>query len=102
MRRITGSALPLAMAAALLHGGAAQAATSDPLRDLQWGLDQVRAEQAWTSTTGAGAVLLFQTPVATAATATTTAAAKTRRERQRDLAGVRSGFVVSSSAVVAG
>ncbi|GAB3016500.1 hypothetical protein GCM10011376_03930 [Nocardioides flavus (ex Wang et al. 2016)] len=57
MRRITGSALPLAMAAALLHGGAAQAATSDPLRDLQWGLDQVRAEQAWTSTTGAGAVV---------------------------------------------
>lgn len=57
MRRILGSALPLALAAALLHGGSAQAATSDPLRDLQWGLDQVRAEQAWTTTKGAGAVV---------------------------------------------
>ena len=57
MRRILGSALPLALAAALLHGGIAQAATSDPLRDLQWGLDQVRAEEAWTTTKGAGAVV---------------------------------------------
>lgn len=57
MRRILGSAIPLALAAALLHGGLAQAATNDPLRDLQWGLDQVRAEQAWTTTRGAGAVV---------------------------------------------
>lgn len=57
MRRILGSALPLALASVLLHGGSAQAATSDPLRDLQWGLDQVRAEQAWTTTKGAGAVV---------------------------------------------
>jgi subtilisin family serine protease len=50
-------ALPLALAGTLLHAGTAQAATSDPLRDLQWGLDQVRAEQAWTTSTGAGAVV---------------------------------------------
>lgn len=32
----------------------AQAATNDPLRSQQWGLDQVRAEAAWTATRGAG------------------------------------------------
>lgn len=57
MRRVLGSALPLALAAAFLNAGSAQAATSDPLRDLQWGLDQVRAEQAWSTTKGAGAVV---------------------------------------------
>ncbi len=57
MRRILGSGLTLALAAVLLHGGTAHAATNDPLRDLQWGLDQVRAEQAWTNSTGAGAVV---------------------------------------------
>lgn len=59
MRRSTKTALalPLALASVLLQTGAAQAATDDPLRDLQWGLDQVRAEQAWTTTKGAGAVV---------------------------------------------
>ncbi|MCD6638963.1 MAG: S8 family serine peptidase, partial [Nocardioides sp.] len=57
MRTILRSALPLALAAALLQVGTAQAATSDALRDLQWGLDQVHAEQSWTATKGAGAVV---------------------------------------------
>ncbi len=35
----------------------AHAATNDPLRTQQWGLDQVRAEQAWPTSTGAGAVV---------------------------------------------
>ena len=33
------------------------AATDDPLRDQQWGLDQVRAEQAWLTSTGDGTVV---------------------------------------------
>lgn len=43
----------LAFAAAL----PASADTSDPLRERQWGLDQVRAEQAWTASSGAGTVV---------------------------------------------
>ncbi|PRY60171.1 subtilase family protein [Knoellia remsis] len=35
----------------------AQAATNDPLRPKQWGLTQVRAEQAWPTSTGAGTVI---------------------------------------------
>src|SRR5262245_11257125 len=35
----------------------ASASTSDPLRDRQWGLDQVHAEQAWPTSTGAGVVV---------------------------------------------
>lgn len=35
----------------------ASATTNDPLRDQQWGLDQIHAEQAWTSSTGAGSVV---------------------------------------------
>jgi subtilisin family serine protease len=35
----------------------ASAGTSDPLRDRQWGLDQVHAEQAWPTSTGAGTVV---------------------------------------------
>ncbi|MDQ4084870.1 MAG: S8 family serine peptidase [Actinomycetota bacterium] len=31
--------------------------TSDPFRDRQWGLDQVRAEQAWPTSTGSGTVV---------------------------------------------
>jgi len=38
-------------------GTSTAAATSDPLRDQQWGLDQVRAEQAWPATTGDGTVV---------------------------------------------
>jgi subtilisin family serine protease len=35
----------------------ASAATSDPLRPQEWGLDQIRAEQAWPTSTGAGTVV---------------------------------------------
>ena len=35
----------------------AAAATNDPLREQQWGLDQIKAEEAWASTTGAGIVV---------------------------------------------
>lgn len=43
-------------AAALVAGTVttAQATTNDPLRPQQWGLDQVHAEAAWTTSTGAG------------------------------------------------
>lgn len=37
--------------------GAAEAGTDDPLRSQQWGLDQIRTEQAWTTTTGSGATV---------------------------------------------
>lgn len=50
----------LAAAAAVLTtvgASPAQAATNDPLRDKQWALDQVHAEQAWASSTGDGAVV---------------------------------------------
>ncbi|HEX6878138.1 MAG TPA: S8 family peptidase [Nocardioidaceae bacterium] len=33
------------------------ATTNDPLRSQQWGLDQIKAEQAWSATTGTGAVV---------------------------------------------
>jgi len=58
LTRTTGTAA-LLTAAGLVAATAvsAYAATSDPLRDQQWGLDQIRAEQAWTSTTGQGAVV---------------------------------------------
>jgi subtilisin family serine protease len=35
----------------------ASATTNDPLRDQQWGLDQIHAEQAWAGSTGAGTVV---------------------------------------------
>ena len=43
-------------AAALVAGTitAGHASTNDPLRSQQWGLDQVRAEAAWPTTTGSG------------------------------------------------
>lgn len=48
-------------AAGLVTAGAvaapAAAATNDPLRDQQWGLDQINAGEAWTATTGEGAVV---------------------------------------------
>jgi len=49
----------LAATASLVAATAAPtaAATDDPLRDQQWGLDQVRAEQAWPTSTGAGTVV---------------------------------------------
>lgn len=49
-------------AAALLSGAAlaapaSAASTGDPLAGRQWGLDQVRAPQAWTASRGAGVVI---------------------------------------------
>jgi len=35
----------------------AHAATTDPLREKQWGLDQIRAEAAWPASTGDGTVV---------------------------------------------
>ncbi len=58
------SRLPLALVLTVAAGTAAAlltapatAATNDPLRDQQWGLDQLHAEPAWASSTGAGAVV---------------------------------------------
>src|SRR5690606_20463165 len=51
----TSAALAVAMLVAVAPG--AQAVTSDPLRDKQWGLDQINAEAAWPTSTGAGAVV---------------------------------------------
>lgn len=49
---------PLAAAACAIGlvagAGGASAASNDPLRSELWGLDQVRAEQTWSSTTGEG------------------------------------------------
>jgi hypothetical protein len=54
--------LALALAATMLAGlpgavGSASAATNDPLSDLQWGLEQVRAPQAWARSRGAGTTI---------------------------------------------
>jgi subtilisin family serine protease len=46
------------LAATTLVGAApAQATTNDPLYGKLWGLQQIHAEQAWATTTGAGAVV---------------------------------------------
>ncbi|GAA3160817.1 hypothetical protein GCM10010451_05970 [Streptomyces virens] len=49
---LLGAAALLSTSAGLAHAG-----TDDPLRGDQWGLDQVHAEQAWATSTGAGAVV---------------------------------------------
>lgn len=49
---LLGAATLLSTSAGLAHAG-----TNDPLRGDQWGLDQVRAEQAWATSTGTGAVV---------------------------------------------
>ncbi|MFJ3402861.1 S8 family serine peptidase [Promicromonospora sp. NPDC090134] len=51
----TSAALVVAALIAVAPG--AQAATSDPLRDRQWGLDQINAEAAWAASTGDGVVV---------------------------------------------
>jgi hypothetical protein len=51
------SASVLALAGALVLPSVADAATSDPLSGRQFGPAQVRAEQAWSTSTGAGAVV---------------------------------------------
>ena len=53
----TAGSLLAAMAMVTSTTTLAHAATNDPLRTQQWGLDQVRAEQAWPTSTGAGAVV---------------------------------------------
>lgn len=59
LRALTGAAAAgsLALVGVLTSGPAAQAATNDPLYGKLWGLQQVKAEQAWPSTTGTGAVV---------------------------------------------
>ena len=52
---LTASAV--ALAAAVAAPTAAVAATNDPLSGKQWGPAQVRAEQAWPTSTGSGAVI---------------------------------------------
>lgn len=59
LQRTSASTMAAIGASALLAAGtlSASADTSDPLRDKQWGLDQVHAEQAWPTSTGQGAVV---------------------------------------------
>ena len=52
---VTAAAAALSLAA--VSALPAQAATSDPLRPQQWGLDQIKAEQAWATSSGIGAVV---------------------------------------------
>src|SRR5829696_489517 len=56
MRPVTLLAAAVCVALLALAAPAA-ATTNDQYRNLQWGLDQVRAEQAWGTTTGAGATI---------------------------------------------
>ncbi|MFI2487143.1 S8 family serine peptidase [Promicromonospora kroppenstedtii] len=51
----TSAALVVVALTAVAPG--AHAATSDPLRDRQWGLDQINAETAWRASTGEGVVV---------------------------------------------
>jgi subtilisin family serine protease len=56
-RRTALSASVVALAATVAAPTAALAATDDPLSSRQWGPAQVRAEQAWATSTGSGAVI---------------------------------------------
>ncbi|MFD6448973.1 S8 family serine peptidase [Promicromonospora sp. NPDC060204] len=58
-KSFVGAATSAALVVAALVAAApgAQAATSDPLRDRQWGLDQINAEAAWAASTGDGVVV---------------------------------------------
>jgi subtilisin family serine protease len=58
-KSLVGAATSAALAVAVLVAVApgAQAATSDPFRGKQWGLDQINAEAAWATATGEGAVV---------------------------------------------
>ncbi|HEX6249130.1 MAG TPA: S8 family peptidase [Nocardioidaceae bacterium] len=55
--RLGALAAGLGLVTATAVAAPALAATNDPLRDQQWGLDQVKAEEAWATSTGAGAVV---------------------------------------------
>ena len=58
MKRWTAPIAAAACAVGLVAtAGSAGAATNDPLRPDLWGLDQVKAEQAWPTTTGEGATV---------------------------------------------
>lgn len=59
LRRLRTRLLALTAGLALAATAAlpASATTSDPFRDRQWGLDQIQAEQAWPTSTGAGVVV---------------------------------------------
>ncbi|HEU4514686.1 MAG TPA: S8 family peptidase [Nocardioidaceae bacterium] len=56
-QRIGALAAGLGLLAAATLAAPANAATNDPLRTQQWGLDQIHAEEAWTASTGAGTVV---------------------------------------------
>lgn len=56
-RRLAASLGGLGLLAATAVAAPAAAATNDPLRDQQWGLDQIKTEAAWAATTGAGSVV---------------------------------------------
>jgi subtilisin family serine protease len=58
-RRKSISILGVALVAVVTTAvaGPADGATNDPLRSQQWGLDQVRAEAAWGTSTGSGVVV---------------------------------------------
>jgi len=53
----TVAACAAALAVALGGAGSATAAPDDPLYADQWGPQQVRAEQAWTTSTGSGVII---------------------------------------------
>jgi serine protease len=55
--RLGGLLSGVGLLAATVLAAPAVAATNDPLRDQQWGLDQVNAEEAWATTTGSGVVV---------------------------------------------
>ncbi len=56
MQRVLAAATAT-VAAAALSAGPANAATNDPLNDQQYGPQQIRAEQAWKTSSGKGAVI---------------------------------------------
>ena len=57
LRRTAALAGVLGLTALVATASPASAATNDPLRSKQWGLTQVRAEQAWPTSRGAGATI---------------------------------------------
>jgi len=56
-RRTTVLVGAVGLAAVVATAAPASAATNDPLRSKQWGLTQVRAEQAWPTSRGAGTTI---------------------------------------------
>ncbi|GAB2650171.1 hypothetical protein GCM10027271_04930 [Saccharopolyspora gloriosae] len=55
--RLRALAVTVAGLTALATPSASAATTNDPLAGQQWGLDQIHAEQAWQTSTGAGQVI---------------------------------------------